>query len=77
MIYVTSPGWARTPPLCEGAVMTPSSAARETPWAEETRWVLAAEETPWSEIPGVQLIGAILGILLLVAAIRALFGKGR
>ncbi|MEV7226075.1 MULTISPECIES: hypothetical protein [Polymorphospora] len=39
--------------------------------------ILSAEETPWSEIPGVQLIGAILGILLLVAAIRALFGKGR
>jgi hypothetical protein len=41
----------------------------------------AAEEVPWSEIPGVRIIGAILGTLLLVAAIKSMFGgkggKGR
>jgi hypothetical protein len=38
---------------------------------------LAAEETSWHDIPGVQVVGAVLGILLLVAALRAMFGKGR
>jgi hypothetical protein len=38
--------------------------------------LLAAEEIPWHEIPGVKLVGAVLGILLLGAAIRSMFGKG-
>jgi len=37
----------------------------------------AAEETSWQDIPGVQVVGAVLGILLLLAALRAMFGKGR
>ncbi|MDG4830231.1 hypothetical protein O7627_13075 [Solwaraspora sp. WMMD1047] len=36
----------------------------------------AAEDTPWQEIPGVRIVGAVLGTLLLLAAIRSLFGKG-
>lgn len=36
--------------------------------------ILAADR-PWSEIPGVHLIGGILGILLVLAAIRYLFRK--
>jgi hypothetical protein len=37
------------------------------------RWLTA--EQSWAEIPGVRLLGAVLGVLLLVAAIRALFGR--
>jgi len=37
--------------------------------------ILVAEETSWYDIPGVRLIGAVLGILLLVAALRSMFGK--
>jgi hypothetical protein len=38
----------------------------------------AAEPMSWSEIPAVRIIGAILGVLLLIAAIRTMFGgKGR
>ncbi|MFY1632636.1 hypothetical protein ACN27F_04985 [Solwaraspora sp. WMMB335] len=36
-----------------------------------------AAETSWHDIPGVQLIGGVLGVLLLIAALRAMFGKGR
>jgi hypothetical protein len=40
--------------------------------------VTAAEPVAWSDIPGVRILGAILGVLLIVAAIRAMFGgKGR
>jgi len=30
---------------------------------------------PWDDIPGVVILGAVLGVLLLWAAIRAMFGK--
>ena len=30
---------------------------------------------PWDEIPVVVLTGVVLGVLLLIAAIRAMFGK--
>jgi hypothetical protein len=36
------------------------------------RW---AAEGDWQDVPGVRVIGAILGILLIVAAIRAMFGR--
>jgi hypothetical protein len=36
---------------------------------------LAAEPRPWSDIPIVVITGAVLGFLLLIAAIRAMFGK--
>lgn len=29
----------------------------------------------WYDVPGVQILGAVLGTLLLVAAIRSIFGK--
>lgn len=38
--------------------------------------LLAAEEVSWHDIPGVRLLGGVLGILLLLAAIRSMFGKG-
>jgi hypothetical protein len=37
---------------------------------------LAAAEISWYDVPGVRLLGAIVGTLLLIAAIRSLFGKG-
>jgi hypothetical protein len=37
---------------------------------------LAADRS-WAEIPGVRILGAVLGILLLLAAIRAMFGGRR
>lgn len=39
--------------------------------------VTLAADRAWSEIPGVRLVGAIAGTLLLVAAIRAAIGRGR
>jgi hypothetical protein len=36
---------------------------------------LVAEPRPWSDIPGVQIIGVIVGLVILWAAIRAMFGK--
>jgi hypothetical protein len=38
---------------------------------------LLAAERDWTEIPGVRILGAVLGTLLLVAAIRAMFGRRR
>jgi hypothetical protein len=35
------------------------------------------QEASWYDIPAVQVLGAILGSLLLVAAIRSMFGRGR
>lgn len=29
----------------------------------------------WAGVPGIRVVGAVLGILILVAAIRAMFGK--
>jgi len=30
---------------------------------------------PWDEIPGVVLVGVVVGVALLVAAIRGMFGR--
>ena len=38
--------------------------------------VLAVTDTSWYDIPAVQVVGAVLGALLLIAAIRSMFGKG-
>jgi hypothetical protein len=38
--------------------------------------VLAVPDTSWYDIPAVRLVGAVLGALLLLAAIRSMFGKG-
>jgi hypothetical protein len=35
------------------------------------------DEVSWYDVPAVQILGAVLGTLLLVAAIRAMFGKRR
>jgi hypothetical protein len=36
-----------------------------------------AAERDWTQIPGVQVVGGVIGILLVIAAIRAMFGKRR
>lgn len=38
--------------------------------------LLAAPEQSWTEIPVVRLLGAVLGTLLIIAAVRAMF-RGR
>jgi hypothetical protein len=35
------------------------------------------QDVSWYDIPAVQILGAILGTLLLIAAIRAMFGRRR
>jgi hypothetical protein len=30
---------------------------------------------PWDSIPGVAFVGIMIGVVLLIAAIRAMFGK--
>ena len=35
------------------------------------------DEVSWYDVPAVQILGAIIGTLLLVAAIRAMSGKRR
>lgn len=32
-------------------------------------------DQPWTEIPGVRILGAVIGTLLLIAAIRVLFRR--
>jgi hypothetical protein len=34
-----------------------------------------AADRDWTEIPGIRLVGAVLGTLLVLAAIRAMFGR--
>ena len=38
---------------------------------------LAAEDSPraWEDIPGVVLVGVIIGLVLLVAAVRGMFDR--
>jgi hypothetical protein len=36
---------------------------------------LAGDATTEAEVPLVKLVGAVLGVLLVVAALRAMFGK--
>ena len=36
---------------------------------------LLAEDRDWSTIPAVRLLGVVIGILLLIAAIRAVFRR--
>jgi len=37
----------------------------------------AADEVSWYDVPGVQLLGMVVGGLLLLAAIRSMFGGRR
>lgn len=39
--------------------------------------VRAAEETSWHDIPGVRILGAVIGVLLIFAALRSMFGGRR
>lgn len=39
--------------------------------------LLAAEDVSWHDIPGVRILGAVIGALLLIAALRSMFGRGR
>jgi hypothetical protein len=39
--------------------------------------LLTAPERPWTEIPAVRLLGIVLGVWLLIAAIRYMFGRRR
>jgi hypothetical protein len=52
-------------PRCDSAVVAP------------TPDPVAADSVSWYDVPGVRLLGAVLGTLLLVAAIRAMFGRRR
>ena len=45
------------------------------PYSDGMLTLLAAEPRPWNEIPVVVLTGVILGLLLVIAAIRSMFGK--
>ncbi|HEY8534474.1 MAG TPA: hypothetical protein VIL44_11505 [Micromonospora sp.] len=36
---------------------------------------LATDAVDWHDIPGVQLVGAIIGIMLIIAAIQKMIGK--
>jgi len=36
---------------------------------------LLAADLPWDKIPAAQVVGALLGAVLLVAALRAMFGR--
>ncbi|WP_422774382.1 hypothetical protein ACN28C_16850 [Plantactinospora sp. WMMC1484] len=39
--------------------------------------LFAADETSWFDIPGVRIVGAVLGTVLLLAALRSMFGGRR
>jgi len=56
--------------------MQPSLAGMRQHLADLPYRILGAEETSWSDIPGVRVLGAVLGTLLLIAALRAMFGRG-
>lgn len=36
-----------------------------------------AAPRPWTDIPGVALVGGAVGIAIVIAAIRAMFKKGK
>jgi hypothetical protein len=37
--------------------------------------LLTAEDRPWQDIPGVVLVGIVMGLGFLIVAIRAMFKK--
>lgn len=61
------------------AVPARSGAAGARAWHSAAMAVIhrAAQETSWHDIPGVRILGAVIGTLLLVAALRAMFGRRR
>jgi hypothetical protein len=48
-------------------------AGRDRVWGMQV--LVAAAERSWHDIPGVRIVGAVLGVLLLAAAIRSMFGR--
>ncbi|GIG98394.1 hypothetical protein Pma05_49670 [Plantactinospora mayteni] len=60
---------------CESAGMQSSIPETASRLTELPRHLLAAEEPSWFDIPGVRIVGAILGTVLLVAALRSMFGR--
>ncbi|MBF9129061.1 hypothetical protein I0C86_08705 [Plantactinospora sp. S1510] len=56
--------------------MEPSTSGAGQHLGELPYHLLAAEGTSWYDIPGVRLVGAVLGTLLLIAALRSMFGRG-
>jgi hypothetical protein len=42
----------------------------------DTLLIVAAEPVNWSDVAAVRLLGAVGGALLLILAIRSLFGRG-
>lgn len=56
--------------------MEPSTSEAGQRLAELPYRLLAAQETSWYDIPGVRLVGAVLGTVLLIAALRSMFGRG-
>ena len=71
------------PPACPSPTPADRTIERRRLRPTADRWdsagmPFAAEEVPWTEIPAVRLFGLVVGGLLLIAAIRAMFGgKGR
>ncbi|MFC6023111.1 hypothetical protein ACFP2T_44045 [Plantactinospora solaniradicis] len=57
--------------------MEPSTSGARQQLAELPYRLLAAEDTSWFDIPAVRLVGAVLGTVLLIAALRSMFGRGR
>jgi hypothetical protein len=58
-------------------MVTPTLEIVNKPFYLGTATLTGMREASWYDIPAVQILGAILGSLLLVAAIRSMFGKGR
>ena len=56
--------------------MQPSLAGMRQHLADLPYRVLGADDTNWSDIPAVRVVGAVLGTLLLIAALRSMFGRG-
>ncbi|MBE1488834.1 hypothetical protein [Plantactinospora soyae] len=56
--------------------MEPSTSPARQHLAELPYRLLAAEDTSWYDIPAVRLLGVVLGTLLLIAALRSMFGRG-
>lgn len=52
-----------------------SALASAAPLASLAPAAALAADRDWADIPGVRLVGAVVGTLLVLAAIRAMFGR--
>jgi hypothetical protein len=48
-----------------------------SPYELVPHWMAAPAERAWSDIPAVVLIGVVVGIVFLIAAIRGMFGNNK